>query len=31
MEIGIRLHQSSRIEIDDDELAGNGPQVEVNG
>ena len=30
MEIGIRLHQSSRIEIDDDELAGNGPQVEVN-
>jgi len=31
MEIGIRLHQSSRIEIDDEELAGNGPQVEVNG
>jgi DNA primase len=30
MEIGIRLHQSSRIEIDDDELAGNGSQVEVN-
>ena len=30
MEIGIRLHRSSRIEIDDDELAGNGPQVEVN-
>jgi len=30
-EIGIRLHQSSKIEIDDEELAGNGPQVKVNG
>jgi len=32
MEIGIRLHRSSRIEMgDDEEFAGNGPEVEVNG
>ena len=31
-EIGIRLHRSSRIETDDEEdFAGNGPEVEVNG
>jgi DNA primase len=31
-EIGIQLHRSSRIEMDDDEeFAGNGPEVEVNG
>jgi DNA primase len=32
MEIGIKLHQSSKIEIgNDDDFAGNGPEVEVNG
>ena len=31
-EIGIRLHRSSRIETNDEEdFAGNGPEVEVNG
>jgi len=31
-EIGIRRHRSSRIETDDEEdFAGNGPEVEVNG
>jgi len=31
-EIGIRLHRSSRIETDGEEdFAGNGPEVEVNG
>ncbi|MGD0205198.1 MAG: DNA primase [Dehalococcoidia bacterium] len=31
-EIGPRLHRSSRIEMDDEEeFAGNGPEVEVNG
>jgi DNA primase len=31
-EIGIKLHQSSKIEIgNDDDFAGNGPEVEVNG
>jgi len=30
-EIGIRLHRSSKIEMDEEEdLAGNGPEVEVN-
>jgi DNA primase len=32
MEIGIRLHRSSKIETDDDEnFAGSGPEVELNG
>jgi DNA primase len=32
MEIGIRLHRSSKIEMEDDEnLAGSGPEVEPNG
>jgi DNA primase len=32
MEIGIRLHRSSKIEKDDDEnFAGSGPEVEPNG
>jgi DNA primase len=32
MEIGIRLHRSSKIETDDDEnFAGSGPEVEPNG
>jgi len=32
MEIGIRLHRSSKIEMgDDEEFTGNGPEVEVNG
>jgi DNA primase len=32
MEIGIRLHRSSKIETGDDEnLAGSGPEVELNG
>ncbi len=31
-EIGIRLHRSSRIETDaEEDFAGNGPEVEVNG
>jgi DNA primase len=31
-EIGIRLHRGSKIEMgDDEEFAGNGPEVEVNG
>jgi DNA primase len=32
MEIGIRLHRSSKIELEDDEnFAGSGPEVEPNG